>query len=230
MTSPNARSSIVLPPGGFPATNDKGQRICRQCGLPGRYKDGKCVEKWGPGPSGPGTVCDRFVLDSSHFVYIANVIPRCRKKMKRVERRGTIDPATLGPHNVSPPPPPREREPERVTAAVTLPARLPPAAELVRSSPLLVPHHAHPPIATLGGSPPPRSRAESASSHSHISTHSPLQQRAPVRTRSFSDAENEVDVDAEADDDDDLANDLLAAVDASEGSSGWTVKREAVEV
>ncbi|PSR77676.1 hypothetical protein PHLCEN_2v7734 [Hermanssonia centrifuga] len=60
--------------GGFPATNAQGQRICRQCGLPGRYKDGKCVEKWGPGPEGPGTVCDR-----------------CRKKMKRVERRGTLD-------------------------------------------------------------------------------------------------------------------------------------------
>ncbi|KAI0666042.1 hypothetical protein C8Q78DRAFT_469665 [Trametes maxima] len=60
--------------GGFPPTNAQGQRICRQCGLPGRYKEGKCVEKWGPGPEGPGTVCDR-----------------CRKKMKRVERRGTLD-------------------------------------------------------------------------------------------------------------------------------------------
>ncbi|KAF8622427.1 hypothetical protein AX15_007011 [Amanita polypyramis BW_CC] len=43
----------------FPAMNNQGQRICRQCGMPGRYKDGKCVEKWGPGPMGPGTVCDR---------------------------------------------------------------------------------------------------------------------------------------------------------------------------
>ncbi|KAL1746890.1 hypothetical protein HDZ31DRAFT_72627 [Schizophyllum fasciatum] len=57
----------------YPKTNAEGQRICRQCGQPGRYKDGKCVEKWGPGPMGPGTVCDR-----------------CRKKMKRVERRGTV--------------------------------------------------------------------------------------------------------------------------------------------
>ncbi|KAG1859738.1 hypothetical protein F4604DRAFT_1930456 [Suillus subluteus] len=55
-------------------TNAIGQRICLQCGLPGRYKDNKCVEKWGPGPEGPGTVCDR-----------------CRNKMKRVERRGTTD-------------------------------------------------------------------------------------------------------------------------------------------
>jgi len=31
-----------LPPGGFPAMNDKGQCICRQCGLPGQYKE----EKW----------------------------------------------------------------------------------------------------------------------------------------------------------------------------------------
>ncbi|KIK97530.1 hypothetical protein PAXRUDRAFT_214371 [Paxillus rubicundulus Ve08.2h10] len=58
----------------YPPTNNIGQRICRQCGLAGRYKDGKCVEKWGPGPEGPGTVCDR-----------------CRKKMKRVERRGTME-------------------------------------------------------------------------------------------------------------------------------------------
>ncbi|VDC01001.1 unnamed protein product [Peniophora sp. CBMAI 1063] len=217
-TSPNGRAPIILPPGGFPATNDKGQRICRQCGLAGRYKDGKCVEKWGPGPSGPGTVCDR-----------------CRKKMKRVERRGTMDPIALGPHNISPPPSGiHEREPERVSAAVTLPARLPGAPELARISPLLVahvPHQAHPPIATLGASPPPRARADSASSHSHVSAHSPSQQRALVRPRSISEIDNEIDVDAEADDDDDLANDLLAAVDASEGTSGsWAVKREAVEV
>ncbi|KIO09614.1 hypothetical protein M404DRAFT_276429 [Pisolithus tinctorius Marx 270] len=61
------------PAGTYPPTNSLGQRICRQCGLAGRYKEGKCVEKWGPGPEGPGTVCDR-----------------CRKKMKRVERRGTL--------------------------------------------------------------------------------------------------------------------------------------------
>ncbi|KAH9483345.1 hypothetical protein JR316_0005451 [Psilocybe cubensis] len=44
----------------YPPTNADGQRICRQCGIVGRYKDGKCVEKWGPGPMGPGTVCDRL--------------------------------------------------------------------------------------------------------------------------------------------------------------------------
>ncbi|KAK7041043.1 hypothetical protein R3P38DRAFT_3453074 [Favolaschia claudopus] len=63
-----------VPGAPFPPTNAANQRICRQCGLPGRYKEGKCVEKWGPGPLGPGTVCDR-----------------CRKKMKRVERRGTLE-------------------------------------------------------------------------------------------------------------------------------------------
>lgn len=52
--------------GGFPPINAQGQRICRQCGLPGRYKDGKCVEKWGPGPEGPGTVCDRYVPSPTH--------------------------------------------------------------------------------------------------------------------------------------------------------------------
>lgn len=45
----------------YPPTNELGQRICRTCGQPGRYKEGKCVEKWGPGPLGPGTVCDRSV-------------------------------------------------------------------------------------------------------------------------------------------------------------------------
>ncbi len=45
-----------------PTLNAQGQRTCRQCHQPGRYKDGKCVEKWGPGPAGPGTVCDRYVL------------------------------------------------------------------------------------------------------------------------------------------------------------------------
>ncbi|GJJ07833.1 hypothetical protein Clacol_002038 [Clathrus columnatus] len=67
-----------LPPGGYPAINAQGERTCRQCGQPGRYKDGKCVEKWGPGPEGPGTVCDR-----------------CRKKMKRVERRGDANASML---------------------------------------------------------------------------------------------------------------------------------------
>ncbi|KAG8688723.1 hypothetical protein FRC08_011293 [Ceratobasidium sp. 394] len=67
-----------LKQGSAVATNTQGQRTCRQCGLAGRYKDGKCVEKWGPGPEGPGTVCDR-----------------CRKKMKRVERRGTADASML---------------------------------------------------------------------------------------------------------------------------------------
>ncbi|EDR07090.1 uncharacterized protein LACBIDRAFT_328022 [Laccaria bicolor S238N-H82] len=51
---------IVAPPAQvFPATNAQGQRICRQCGFPRRYKDNKCIEKWGPGPMGPRTVCDQ---------------------------------------------------------------------------------------------------------------------------------------------------------------------------
>lgn len=51
---PSHAKSII-----YPSMNAEGQRTCRQCGSIGRYKDGKCVEKWGPGPSGPGTVCDR---------------------------------------------------------------------------------------------------------------------------------------------------------------------------
>ena len=56
--SPSA-SLGALPAVPFAATNGAGQRICRRCGAVGRYKDGKCAEKWGPGPMGPGTVCDR---------------------------------------------------------------------------------------------------------------------------------------------------------------------------
>ncbi|KIO27748.1 hypothetical protein M407DRAFT_7162 [Tulasnella calospora MUT 4182] len=77
------RSQQLQYPGPGPAVkptlNAQGQRTCRQCGQPGRYKDGKCVEKWGPGPAGPGTLCER-----------------CRRKMKRVERRGTQDAGFLG--------------------------------------------------------------------------------------------------------------------------------------
>jgi hypothetical protein len=65
--APATGAAAPLGPGGFPATNAEGQRICRQCGMPGRYKDNKCVEKWGPGPEGPGTVCDRCVHSSISF-------------------------------------------------------------------------------------------------------------------------------------------------------------------
>ncbi|KAF7300737.1 hypothetical protein MKEN_01298500 [Mycena kentingensis (nom. inval.)] len=52
----------------------KPARLCRGCGSPGRHRDGKCIEKWGPGPHGRGTVCDR-----------------CRKRIRRAERHGSID-------------------------------------------------------------------------------------------------------------------------------------------
>ncbi|EIN04241.1 hypothetical protein PUNSTDRAFT_55576 [Punctularia strigosozonata HHB-11173 SS5] len=106
--------STVGGPGGFPPTNNSGQRICRQCGVAGRYKDGKCVEKWGPGPEGPGTVCDR-----------------CRKKMKRVERRGTMeaqqiargDAAALAHHHSIPRQPPTAVGLQRTgTEALSVPA------------------------------------------------------------------------------------------------------------
>lgn len=67
-------------------------------------------------------------------------------------RRVSRDVGPLAPHNVSPPPPAHEPEPERITAAVTFRARLSPtpAPEITRSS------------------PPPRSRAGSASPHSSV--------------------------------------------------------------
>ncbi|KAF9480750.1 hypothetical protein BDN70DRAFT_594437 [Pholiota conissans] len=79
-TAQPVSAAATAPAVPFASVNAQGQRICRQCGMVGRYKDGKCVEKWGPGPMGPGTVCDRFAI-----------FCRCRKKMKRVERRGTLD-------------------------------------------------------------------------------------------------------------------------------------------
>ncbi|KAG9089261.1 Delta(24)-sterol C-methyltransferase [Ceratobasidium sp. UAMH 11750] len=69
-SSASAPWYACLKPGSTIAANAQGQRTCCQCGLADQHKDGKRVEKWGPGPEGPGTVCDR-----------------CRKKMKRVERR-----------------------------------------------------------------------------------------------------------------------------------------------
>ena len=44
------------------------ERQCSECGKPGRYKDGKSVEKWGPGPEGPGTVCDKYVSSLFYFL------------------------------------------------------------------------------------------------------------------------------------------------------------------
>ncbi|KAG2351866.1 hypothetical protein BDR07DRAFT_981540 [Suillus spraguei] len=88
LTPPNAlvtpiapvRPPAIPPPPPRSPTNAIGQRIYHQCGSPGRYKDNKCVERWGP-----GTVCDR-----------------CRKKkMKRVERRGTTDVNVGGSNNAS---------------------------------------------------------------------------------------------------------------------------------
>src|SRR5258708_307281 len=45
--------------GGDLTANITNPRKCKQCGLPGRYVDGKCIEKWGKGPLGRGSVCDR---------------------------------------------------------------------------------------------------------------------------------------------------------------------------
>ena len=59
----SANSDVSLPAQipGFPLVNRRGCKTCWQCGAAGREKDGLCVEKWGPGPLGRGTVCDRWV-------------------------------------------------------------------------------------------------------------------------------------------------------------------------
>lgn len=252
--APSARSVAgtaslpSLPPGGFPAINDKGQRICRQCGQPGRYKEGKCVEKWGPGPEGPGTVCDR-----------------CRKKMKRVERRGTLDPHSQPSAFVHSRPhaPVQEREYVHGAAAPQGTDR-----SIGRTDTVVVSHPPLPqqPSQTFGGPPEgrerdavsPRSNASSItvarpkgdaahsgpSSRSH--SRSPLSVPAhpqrngsqvqvappkPALPLSSGEGESDAEGEPEAEEADDPEADLLAAVDAAEASSGkgtitpW-VKRE----
>jgi hypothetical protein len=248
--APSARSVVgaaslpTLPPGGFPAVNDKGQRICRQCGLPGRYKDGKCVEKWGPGPEGPGTVCDR-----------------CRKKMKRVERRGTMDPHSQTPAFVHPRThaPVQGRDHVHAASASQLSDR-----SIGRTDTVVVPHPQPPQHVQSYGGPPesrerdavsPRSNASSLTvarpkgdaAHSDPSSHSRSRSPVPLPQRNGSQAqlppsklppplssgegESDAEGDPEAEEVDDPEADLLAAVDAAEASSGkatmapW-VKRE----
>ncbi|KAI0051497.1 hypothetical protein FA95DRAFT_1554591 [Auriscalpium vulgare] len=194
-----------LPPGGYPATNDKGQRICRQCGMPGRYRDGKCVEKWGPGPEGPGTVCDR-----------------CRKKMKRVERRGTLETQV-----------PLSRAPTLAQSQSQSHAHLP----LHRSDTVVFPH-AH--------AVPPRKLSDSSSSLSatrvHASPHSHNGENGHGRVSSSEvdaegEAEDELDPegegegegDGDADGDvegEDADADLLEAVDAAEGNNRDVVREK----
>lgn len=65
-TSTPARSTAARP-GDRPHHPRRGavplaERLCSECGRPGRFKDGRSVEKWGPGPDGPGTVCDKSVF------------------------------------------------------------------------------------------------------------------------------------------------------------------------
>ena len=230
-----ANSLPSLPPGGFPAVNDKGQRICRQCGLPGRYKDGKCVEKWGPGPEGPGTVCDR-----------------CRKKMKRVERRGTLDPHSQTAAFVHPRThaPIQEREHAHGTSTPQGTDRT-----ISRTDTVVV---SHPPSSQAqqgyGGAPEPRERdavspRSNASSitvarpkgdtaHSGPSSRSHSRSPLPVpahpqrngsqvqpppskATLPLSSGEGESDAEGEpeAEEVEDLDADLFAAVDAAEAST-----------
>lgn len=72
-------------PGTGPAVeqtpNAQGRQLCRQCGQPGRHREGQCVEQWCPGPAGPGTICER-----------------CWQKLRRTERRRNLDTATPEQH------------------------------------------------------------------------------------------------------------------------------------
>lgn len=202
----------------YPPQNNLGQRICRQCGQPGRYKDGKCVEKWGPGPAGPGTACDR-----------------CRKKIKRVERRGTVgDFNTPGgiPNHLAGGVPPltgmraspgKDRDEDDVLAALEMdetPMAVRPqsaeeaAAELETDISKNQPESQSTQSASLGDrtiETQPDSMEIDDVSH------------AVVDAVGDEDAEGEMDADAEGDPeirdaDGDLDPDLLEAVDAAEAS------------
>jgi len=234
-TVTGAASLPSLPPGGFPAVNDKGQRICRQCGLPGRYKEGKCVEKWGPGPEGPGTVCDR-----------------CRKKMKRVERRGTLDPHSQTAAFVQP----RTHASVQERDVHGPPASQGPDRSISRTDTVVVSNapSSQPPQSYGGPSEPrerdavsPRSNASSVtvsrpkgdtahsvpSSRSHSRSPLPLtahpqrngsQVQVPPSKLpppiSSGEGESDAEGDPEAEEADDPEADLFAAVDAAEASSG----------
>jgi hypothetical protein len=38
--------------------NEVPKKKCQKCGRTGRYENGQCIEKWGPGPQGPETLCE----------------------------------------------------------------------------------------------------------------------------------------------------------------------------
>ncbi|GJJ10740.1 hypothetical protein Clacol_004967 [Clathrus columnatus] len=60
--------AVEFPPGKYPDTNAQGEKTCRQCGQPGLYKNGKCVEKWSAGPEGPETVSENETVRESDCV------------------------------------------------------------------------------------------------------------------------------------------------------------------
>lgn len=40
-------------------TDSQHMKTCKACGEPGKFKDGRCREKWRPGAAGPATLCDK---------------------------------------------------------------------------------------------------------------------------------------------------------------------------
>ncbi|KII85313.1 hypothetical protein PLICRDRAFT_179039 [Plicaturopsis crispa FD-325 SS-3] len=205
-SSSSAPRAAVVPPQvpsqpqkTYPATNEAGQRLCRQCGLAGRYKEGKCVEKWGPGPLGPGTVCDR-----------------CRKKMKRVERRGTLDgsmqqliPGQMSSSqlisHVSRQPPDRSIHRTDTMPVHHSPRIGPGGTQLINSSP-------PPAIATLDvemDAPPARHKASPA--HREV---------VPVDSEQDADADADADADGDADADAEAESEVRNGKDSDKSGDG----------
>ncbi|KAI9455760.1 hypothetical protein BJY52DRAFT_1224475 [Lactarius psammicola] len=212
----------------------------------GVTKDGKCVEKWGPGPEGPGTVCDR-----------------CRKKMKRVERRGTLDPHS---QNTTSFVHPRVHAPVQERNHVHAASASQGSDRTIGRTDTVVVSHPPPPQHLQSYSGPPESREREAGSprsnassltvprpkvdavhsvpSSRSRSRSPLPPQLPPQRNGSqaqlppsklpphisSGGESDAEADPEAEADDPEA-DLLAAVDAAEASSGkaaiapW-IKRE----
>ncbi|KAH8113728.1 hypothetical protein DFH11DRAFT_1727704 [Phellopilus nigrolimitatus] len=85
---PQLHAAVFLPGGDFPAQNAQGQRICRQCDVPGCCKDGKCVEKWGPGPERPGTV--RPVVQEDEARRAPRYFGLCERKSAGADDRAPL--------------------------------------------------------------------------------------------------------------------------------------------
>ncbi|KAH8108910.1 hypothetical protein DFH11DRAFT_1548681 [Phellopilus nigrolimitatus] len=86
--SPNGWGRVIEEEARRPQ-NTQSERICQQCGVFGYYKNGKCVEKWGPGPEGQyatDTITDAEPRPASHY----------REHKRDQERRAGSSPSYSG--------------------------------------------------------------------------------------------------------------------------------------